>query len=49
MFIEQRHLYHPYSGSYLGFWVNDEPSRERSIGYILEDIDLSRREGEDAL
>ena len=40
MFIEQRHLYHPYSGSYLSFWVNDEPSRESSIGYILEDIDL---------
>ena len=40
MFIEQRHLYHPFPGSYLGFWVNDEPSRESSIGYILEDIDL---------
>ena len=40
MFIEQRHLFHPFPESYLGFWVNDESDRENSIGYILEHIDL---------
>ena len=40
MLLEKRHLYHPFSGSSLGFLVYEQSDDKKSVGFIIQDIDL---------
>ena len=48
MLINKNNYYHPFTASYLGFFITvQDPSKEKEFNLILEDVDLYHQPVED--